>query len=160
MYTSCATSRGTSRFAHHIHEGIPTYIAWLWTRWCSIHSCGFEKSITTFSDVILFIYFWHSPVENAQRLTHSPRRQDLKVIIYYGREGAAVFHPCAYITTHKILQFFKLGPVQASINITFCASNKKTDRQCENCFYLIRNCVLFQWAIFCLFFVISVILYY
>lgn len=24
MYTSCATSRGTSRFAHHIHEGIPT----------------------------------------------------------------------------------------------------------------------------------------
>lgn len=96
-------------------------------------------------------------------LTHS-LTQETRSQSYYllrgGREGAAVFHPCAYITTHKILQFFKLGPVQASINITFCASNKKTDRQCENCFYLIRNCVLFQWAIFCLFFVISVILYY
>ena len=92
-------------------------------------------------------------------LTH-PGDKISKLLFTTGREGAAVFHPCAYITTHKILQFFKLGPVQASINITFCASNKKTDRQCENCFYLIRNCVLFQWAIFCLFFVISVILYY
>ena len=159
MYTSCATSRGTSRFAHHIHEGIPTSRDFEPADIVYILAALRSQLLRLVMSFCLSIFGILQLKMHNGSLTH-PGDKISKLLFTTGREGAAVFHPCAYITTHKILQFFKLGPVQASINITFCASNKKTDRQCENCFYLIRNCVLFQWAIFCLFFVISVILYY